>query len=268
MPIAASAQIHPSAILTGEMNIGENVRIGPYAIIDGPATIGADTIIGPHAHIVGPITMGRGNKVGSGAALGSDPQHLSYEGQPTRTEIGDYNVFREHCTVHRGSHVEGVTIVGNHNYLMVNTHIGHDSHVGNHCVFANGALVAGHCRIHDHAFLSGNVAIHQFVRLGRYSFASGQALVLRDLFPFMITQGRGLVSGVNVVALRRAGFARTDIDVIRRVYQKIYRTNSVVSVALQEVAAEYGSNPVIAEMIEFTKGTKRGLMSKSGHSEE
>src|SRR5687768_17243177 len=169
MPVAALAQIHPTAVVSAEATIDPNVRIGPYAVVEGPVTIGPDCVLGPHVHLVGPLVLGKGNRVGSGTVIGSEPQHMAYRGQLTRTEIGDHNVFREHVTVHRGSHVDGVTRVGHQNYFMAHSHVAHDCKVGSHCVLANGALLGGHVEIHDRVFISGNAGVHQFVRMGKLS---------------------------------------------------------------------------------------------------
>src|SRR5947209_1573425 len=124
MPVAASAQIHPTAIVSADALVGEGVRVGPYTVIDGPVTLGPECVVGPHVHLVGPLVLGPGNRIGTGTVIGTDPQHLSYQGQPTRTEVGDFNTFREHVTVHRGSHVAGygVTRIGSHNYFMSASH--------------------------------------------------------------------------------------------------------------------------------------------------
>src|SRR5262245_11881696 len=132
MPVASSAQIHATAIVSAEADVGPNVRIGPYVVIDGPVKIGSDCVIGPYVHLVGPLVIGQGNQIGTGSVIGSDPQHLGYKGEPTRTEVGDLNIFREHVTVHRGSHVKdwGVTRIGNRNYFMAHSHVAHDCTVG------------------------------------------------------------------------------------------------------------------------------------------
>lgn len=265
MAIDASAQVHPTAILTGDIELGANTVVGPYAILEGPIRLGPDCVISPHAHLYGELVMGRGNKVGPGSVIGSDPQHLGYAGQPTRTIVGDHNQFREFVTIHRGSHAEGETILGDHNYFMANSHIGHDSHVGNRCVFANASLIAGHCRIGDGVFCSGLGASHQFVRIGRLAMISGMGLALRDLLPFMICYGRSHVAGVNVVGMRRAGIPRADIDAVRKAYHILYRSDSIIKVALEQVARELGTNPAVAEIVEFAKHTKRGIVGRSKH---
>jgi UDP-N-acetylglucosamine acyltransferase len=149
--------------------------------------------------------MGHGNAVFSGAILGEQPQHTKYAGEPTRLEIGDGNIFREHVTLHRGTTATGKTSIGNHNFFMAGSHVAHDCEVGDHCIIANGALVAGHCVLEDGVCLSGNVAIHQFVRVGRLALMSGLSATGKDIPPFMIHQRINTVCGVNVIGMRRAG---------------------------------------------------------------
>src|SRR5262245_53766069 len=225
MPVA-SVQIHPTAIVSAEAQLADGVRIGPYAVIEGPVTIGPDCVIGPHAHLVGPLVMGRGNQVGTATVIGTDPQHLGYQGQPTRTEIGDNNVFREHVTVHRGSHAAGygVTRIGSNNYLMSAAHVGHDCTVGNLCILANAVLMGGHCVLQDRVFMSGSSAMHQFVRMGRLSLLTGLEGVSKDVIPFVTVKNRYTVLGINAIGMKRAGFTPADILIARQAFKILYRS--------------------------------------------
>jgi len=260
MPVAALAQIHPTAVIAPEATIDASARIGPYAVIDGPVTIGPDCVVGPFVQLVGPLVMGKGNRVGTGTVIGSDPQHLAYRGQPTRTEVGDDNTFREHVTVHRGSHIDGVTRIGNHNYFMAHSHVAHDCKVADHCTLANGALMAGHCELQDRVFMSGNTALHQFVRMGKLSLLTGLEGVSKDVIPFMTVKNRFTVLGVNVVGMRRAGYSAADIVIARRAFQVLYRSESLLKQAIERLDAEMGEQPVAAEILQFIQGSKRGLM--------
>lgn len=267
MPVAASAQIHPTAILSSEVVIAEGVRVGPYAIIDGAIAIGPDSVIGPHVHLVGPLVLGRGNQVGTGTVIGSDPQHLAYAGQPSRTEIGDGNVFREYVTVHRGSHAEGygVTRIGNHNYLMAASHVGHDCTVGDHCILANAALMGGHCVLQDRVFVSGSAALHQFVRMGRLSLVTGLEGVAKDVIPFLTVKDRFTVLGVNAIGMRRAGIAAADIHEVRKAYHILYRSDLILKSAIDLLAEKLGGHPLVAEMLQFIRESKRGVMRPTRH---
>lgn len=260
MPVAALAQIHPTAVVSPDATLDPNVRIGPYTVVEGPVTIGPDCVLGPHVHLVGPLVLGQGNKVGTGTVIGTEPQHLGYRGQLTRTEIGDFNTFREHVTVHRGSHVEGVTRIGSHNYFMAHAHVAHDCKVADHCTLANGALLGGHCELHDRVFMSGNTALHQFVRMGRLSLLTGLEGVSKDVVPFMIVKNRFTVLGVNVVGMRRSGYSTPDIVTARRSFHILYRSELVLSKAVEMLEAELGDRPVAAEMIRFIRESKRGVM--------
>jgi UDP-N-acetylglucosamine acyltransferase len=254
------SQIHPTAVISPDASIGPGVRIGPYVVVTGPVTIGPDCVVDPYVHLVGPLVIGGGNRIGTGTVIGSDPQHLGYAGQPTRTEIGDGNVFREHVTVHRGSHVEGLTRIGSRNYFMAHSHVGHDGKVGSDCILANGALMGGHCELQDRVFLSGNTAVHQFVRMGRLSLLVGVEGVSKDVLPFMTVKNRFTVGGVNVVGMRRAGISAADIAVVRRACHIVYRTELLRRDATRRLEDELGTHPLVAEMLRFVRESRRGVM--------
>jgi UDP-N-acetylglucosamine acyltransferase len=259
MPNAQSARIHPTAVVSAEAELAENVEVGPYVVIEGRVRIGAGCVLRPHAHLVGPLTMGTGNLVFTGAVLGEQPQHLKYSGEPTGLEVGDHNVFREHVTIHRGTSQSWTTRIGSHNYFMVNTHVAHDCRVGNRCILANGALVAGHCVLEDNVYLSGNTAVHQFVRLGRLALLSGGSYTTKDIPPFTMQQGTDNVVGVNVVGMRRAGMATADINAVRRAFRLIFREGLVLPAALARIEAELGAAGPVGELLTFIRASARGI---------
>ena len=95
------ARIHPTAIISPEAELADDVQVGPFVVIEGPVRVGPGCVVRPYAHLIGPLTLGRNNQVFSGAVLGEQPQHLVDAGEPTGVEVGDNNIFREHVTVHR-----------------------------------------------------------------------------------------------------------------------------------------------------------------------
>jgi UDP-N-acetylglucosamine acyltransferase len=260
MPVAPSTQIHPTAIVSPEVSLDDGVRVGPYCVFEGAVTVGPECDFGAYVHLIGPLTIGRGNKIGSGSVIGSDPQHLGYKGQPTRTEIGDFNMFREHVTVHRGSHVDHVTTIGNRNYFMAHSHVAHDCRIGDDCILANGALMGGHCQLQDRVFMSGNTALHQFVRMGRLSLLTGLEGVSKDVVPFMTVKNRFTVLGVNVIGMRRAGMSASDVATARRAFHILYRSDIFLRPAIEFLERELGAHPVAAEMLKFIHESKRGIM--------
>ncbi len=264
MSIAASARIHPTAVIDPDAELADGVQVGPHAVVEGPVKIGPNCIVRAHATLIGPMTIGQGNDVGYGAVLGDRPQHIAYTGkEETRTEIGDFNIFRESVTVHRGTTATGITILGSHNFLMVNSHVGHDCRVGNHIMLANGALIAGHCEVQDRAFVSGNGGVHQFCRIGRLGFLSGNSSLTKDLLPFMIMAGRDQVVGINKVGLQRSGFDMADLRVVRQAFRILFREKLLQKRAIEKMEQEVGDHPLVVELLQFIRSSIRGFVG--GH---
>jgi UDP-N-acetylglucosamine acyltransferase len=254
-----SVRIHPTAVIWPEAELAGDVVVGPYVIIEGRVRIGPGCIIRPHVHLCGPLTMGSGNIVYTGCVLGEQPQHLKYKDEPTGVEIGDYNTFREHVTVHRGTTQSWMTRIGSHNFFMANSHIAHDCQIGNRCILANGALVGGHCILADNVYLSGNSAVHQFVRIGRLALLGGCSATTKDIPPFIIQQHIDSVAGVNLVGMRRAGMAKEQIDAVRQAYRIIFREGLPLPAAVVRLEQELGADDAVKEMITFIRQGHRGI---------
>jgi UDP-N-acetylglucosamine acyltransferase len=263
--MATSPRIHPTAIISLEAELANDVQIGPYAVIEGAVRIGPGCVVRPHAHLIGPLTMGCNNTVFSGCVLGELPQHLRYSGEPTNTEIGDHNIFRENVTIHRGTTQSWTTRIGSHNFFMAGSHVAHDCVVGNHCILVNGALLGGHSVLEDNVFLSGNSVVHQFVRMGRLALLSGVSGTSKDVPPFIIQQHFNCVLGVNVVGMRRAGMSHTDIDAVRRAFHLLYRSGMTLPNALKQIEDELGQVPVVMEMVLFIRRSTRGINLLTTH---
>ncbi len=263
--MAEFSRIHSTAIISPEAEIAEDVQVGPYVVIEGKVRIGPGCVIRPFAHLIGPLSMGRDNLVFTGCVLGDQPQHLRYAGEPTSTEIGDCNIFREHVTVHRGTTQAWTTRIGSHNFFMANSHVAHDCTIGNRCILANGALIGGHCVIEDGVFLSGNCVVHQFVRIGRLALLSGVSGTSKDMPPFTVQQGVNCICGINVVGMRRAGIAHADIDAVRRAFALLYRSGLTLPNALGQIEREQGQTAVVQEMLAFIRRSTRGITLLTSH---
>jgi UDP-N-acetylglucosamine acyltransferase len=265
MPIAQSAQVHATAVVSPEADLADGVRIGAYAVIEGKVTLGAGCVVRPGAYLIGPLTMGRNNIVYSGAVLGEAPQHIKYENEPTWLEIGDNNIFREHVTIHRGTKQSWATRIGNNNFFMAHSHAAHDVRIGNNCILANGSLIGGHCVLEDNVYLSGNCAVHQFVRLGRLSLLSGVSATTKDIPPFLMQQRINAIVGVNVVGMRRAGISNASIDAVRQAFSILFRTHGTLAPALAQVEKELGHVAEVAEMVAFIRASSRGINFGARH---
>ncbi|MFZ4817417.1 MAG: acyl-ACP--UDP-N-acetylglucosamine O-acyltransferase [Limisphaerales bacterium] len=255
--------IHPTAVIHPSAQLGEGCQVGPYAVIDGHVILGPDCHVGPGAYLTGHTRLGSGNRIHAGAVLGDAPQDFKYAGQPTRLRIGNDNIFREHVTVHRSNRLEEDTVLGDGNFLMAGSHVGHNCVLGNHNVLANGALLGGHVVMHDRAFISGSCLVHQFCRIGRLALMQGGAGISLDLPPFTLARDNNTLCGLNRVGLRRAGISTEDRRALQRLYHVLFRSVLPRAERLSQTAADF-PQPVCQELIAFVAASTRGLCADPG----
>lgn len=252
--------IHRTAIIDPSAKIAANVHIGPYSVIGPDVEIGEGTWIGPHVVIQGPAKIGRDNKIFQFSSVGECPQDLKFQGEKTYLEIGDRNTIRECCTINRGTAQDrGITRIGNDNLFMAYVHIAHDCEIGNHVVFANGASLAGHVTVEDYVVLSGFSGVYQFCRIGAHSFAATNAVIIKDVPPFVKVSGfYAKPYGLNTVGLQRRGFAATALKELRRAYKVIYRQGLTVANALQELRQT--TVPEVNQFAQFIEASVGGIV--------
>ena len=180
----------------------------------------------------------------------------------TFLEIGDDNVIREHCTIHRGTVQEqSLTRIGSRNLLMVNVHVAHDCIIGDDCIFANNATLAGHVHIGDWVIFGGLSAIHQFGRVGSHAFVAGMAALNKDVPPYVMAAGHyAKPFGVNSEGLKRRGFTPEAISAVKKAYKLIYRQGLTVEEALPELEALAAEEVAVAPLVEFLKLNDRGIV--------
>src|ERR1700736_3273144 len=226
--------IHPTAVIDPHAQIESDVTVGPYALIEGPVRISSGTEIQGHAVITGSVVIGKNNRVGYGSVIGSFPQDLSYNPKANSgVEIGENNVIREHCTIHRGTKENTNTRIGSNNLLMVGAHLGHNVRLGDNVILANNVLLGGYAEIHDRVFIGGGSVVHQFTRMGTISLLQGISGVGKDVPPFSIAIGKDGVSTINVVGLRRAGFGPALRKEAKDAFEVLYRSGLNSSQALE-----------------------------------
>ena len=265
MTSTVSELIHPTAVVSADAEIGDDVQIGPYAIVEGPVTIGPGCVIESHACLCGSTTLGRNNFVGHGAVLGKAPQHRGCRGDGTTLIIGDDNVIREHVTIHRGTVAGGgMTCLGSRNYLMIGSHVGHDCRVGNGCTLVNGALVAGHAQLDDGCILSGHSAVQQRVRIGRLAMVGGLGSSTKDIPPFVLMQGYNTVTNLNIVGLRRAGLSASAISGLREAFRTVFKEGRSQTAALDRIMADLGTIPEVVEFATFIRESSVGIATMRG----
>lgn len=232
-------------------------------MIDAHVEVGEGCRVGAHVHLTGHTQIGARNFFDTGCVIGGLPQDLRFKGGPTRLRIGDDNVFREHVTVHCANKTEEDTTIGSGNLLMAHCHVGHNSHLGNQVIIANGALLGGHVEVQDRAFISGNCLVHQFARVGKLSLMQGGSAISKDLPPYCIARGDNGICGLNVIGLRRAGIDAPSRLELRRIYLMLFRSGRGAQDALQEATAlaqtDWGRL-----LVEFVRASKRGVISERG----
>jgi len=266
----SGGKIHPTAIVDPTAKIAADVTIGPYAVIGARAAIGARSAIASHVVIEADVTIGTDNVVDHAAIIGTAPQDLSYSAdRKTSVQIGNENVIREHCTIHRGSADGSVTKIGDKNFLMSGAHVGHNCEIGNNVIIANNCLLGGHVRIGDGAFLGGACVFHQNINVGRLAITQGASAFSKDIPPFVVAAERNYVFGLNVIGLRRAGLSAQERDEIKSAFKLVYASGLNVSEALEKSKAMTFGN-VAREFLDFiASAKKRGICPfKRGADEE
>lgn len=254
--------IHPTAIVSPLAKLGKNVRIGPFCVVGANVELGDDCVLHSHVVIEGHSKFGRGNEFFPYAAIGGKTQDLKYQGEPTYLEVGDCNVFRENCTVHRGTHESLPTRIGSHNLLLCYSHVAHDCQLGDHIILSNSVGLAGHIVVEDHVIVSGLAAAHQFCRIGRHSIIGGCSKVVQDVPPFMIVDGNpASTRGLNLIGLQRRGFAEEDIRALKSAYKKLFlKRDANLSQSISSLKATHAADtPHVAHLIHFIESSERGV---------
>jgi UDP-N-acetylglucosamine acyltransferase len=256
-----TAYIHPKA------KIGENVTVEPFAVIYENVEIGDGTWVGPHATIFPGARIGKNCKIYPGASISAVPQDLKFAGEETVTLVGDNTTIREAVTINRGTVDKHRTEVGQNCLIMAYVHVAHDCIIGNNCIIANAVQLAGHVTVDDYAFIGGTSAVHQFVRIGKHAMVSGGSLVRKDVPPFT-KAGREPLSyvGINSVGLKRRGFTAQQLSDVKNMYRLIYQNGLNNTQALAQIETELAATSERELVLEFVRGSKRGIMKGAGNA--
>jgi UDP-N-acetylglucosamine acyltransferase len=254
--IDARAVVDPGA------EIAEGVEVGPFAVIGPGVRIGAGSWIGPHAVVKGPTVLGRNTRVFQFASIGDAPQDKKYAGEPTRLVVGDRNVFREFCSVNRGTAGgRGETTIADDCLFMAYSHVAHDCIVGSHCIMSNCTALAGHVALGDWVILSGYSAIHQFCKIGAHAFLANNAAVTRDVPPYLLVAGSPAEpKGINSEGLKRRGFDAARIANIKNAYRVLYRSGLKLAEATEQLRALAASQPELAPFVDFLGASERSII--------
>jgi len=257
--------IHPSAVVHPQAKIGNGVRIGHFSFVGEKVSVAKNTRIGAHVYIEGQTQIGEDNHIYPFCTIGTYPQDLSYKGEETSVLIGDRNTIREYVSIHRGT-VNGKkkTEVGSDNYFMAYAHIAHDCRVGNETIFINGATLGGHVQVDDHAQVGSLSGVHQFCHIGMHAFVGGGTIITQDVLPFCKVAGARptLLFGLNSIGLRRKGYSRERIRVLKDMFKLIFYSKLNTNQALNRIKKEFAQSEDRDLILDFVKSSKRGIVKK------
>jgi UDP-N-acetylglucosamine acyltransferase len=254
--------IDSRAIIDKRAELAEAVSVGPFSIIGPDVKIGSGTVVGPHVVISGPTTIGENNRFFQFSSIGEAPQDKKYAGEPTELIIGNGNVFRESCTIHRGTAQDrGITTIGNNNLFMAYTHVAHDCLVGDGVIMSNSATLAGHVELGDQVILGGFTLVHQFCKVGKHAFTAMGSQISRDVIPFVMVGGSPSRSySINAEGLKRRGFESDEITSIRQAYKILFKSGLLLNEAVQQLEALSEGKDSIRQIIDFIAKSDRSLL--------
>ena len=256
--------IHSTAIIDPSAKVDSSTQIGAYSIIGSEVQIGKNCLIEPHSQICNRVTIGNGNTIGRGSIIGADPQDLSFDPSTlSKVSIGDDNTIRELVTIHRSTSSEGITRIGNSNFLMTGCHIGHDATIGDNVIIANSCLLGGHTVVNDNAFLGGGAVFHQFVHIGGFCMIQGNSTITKDVPTYCIGYGRNCLAGINTIGLKRSGMDKQHIQEIKNLFKLIFYSKDTASDNIK--AESQKSNPEYIDLFleSLSKPSQKGICHPS-----
>ncbi len=254
--------IHKTAIVAGGATIGDDVYIGAFSIIGADVKLGNGVKLHSHIVIDGDTDIGDNSEIFPFASIGTEPQDLKFAGEKSKLIIGKNNKIREYVTMNPGTKGDNLlTEIGDNCLFMISSHIAHDCIIGNNVILANNATLAGHVVVGDFAIIGGLSAVHQFVRIGAHAMIGGMSGVENDVIPFGSVMGeRANLSGLNIIGMKRRGFSKNDIHILRNAYKMLFSDQGTLIERTNEVAKIFGKNAVVANIVEFiNKSSSRGL---------
>ena len=254
--------IHATAIVSASAKIADDVEIGAYSVIGDDVEIGSGSRVDSHVVVNGPTVIGKDNHIYQFASIGDDPQDKKYANEATRLRMGDRNTIREFCTISRGTiQDEGLTTMGDDNWIMAYVHIAHDCRVGSQIIMANNTTLAGHVHIGDWVIMAGFSGVHQYCRVGAHAFVGMYSGVNRDVPAYIMVAGTpGAPRGINSEGLKRRDFDTSQIRNIKNAYRVIYRDGLKLTAAIAELEQRVGEQPELEIFLETLRSSERGIV--------
>lgn len=257
-----AASIHPSAVIGDNVQVGDGTVVGPYCIIEDDVVIGPNNKLMAHVYVGRYTHIGEGNTIFPFTNLGMVPQDLKFKDERTTAVIGNRNVIREQSTIHRGTvGGGGETILGDDNLMMVGSHIGHDSKVGNQCILGHNSSLAGHVDVENDAVVGAYSAVHQFCRVGEHAYIGGFSVCTKDVLPYIKSVGNhAKIYGINAIGLQRKGFTEDEITGLKQAYRVLFLRKLRMVEALERLKADFANAPRVMTLVDFIESSERGVI--------
>jgi len=255
--------IHPSASIARSAKLAPGVSVGAFAVVGEQVELGEDCVVHPHAVVQGPSRFGRANVFYPFCVIGGDPQDYTFVGERTELAVGDKNIFREYVTVNRGTKKGGgITCLGDENFLLAYTHIGHDCQIGSGNLFVNAATLAGHVTVEDFATIGALSPVHQFCRIGRYAYVGASTVITQDVPPFsrVVTERETKSFGANSIGLERRDFSPERVKTLQRAFRKLLHSKLNTAQALDALRKNFADSDDVRELIKFIESAGRGIV--------
>jgi UDP-N-acetylglucosamine acyltransferase len=256
-------EIHPQAIVAKSAQLADGVKVGAYAVVGEAVHLGEGCELHAHATVHGPSKIGKKNVFHSFCVVGGDPQDFTFGGERTELVAGDGNIFREYVTISRGTKKGGsITTIGNGNFFLAYSHVGHDCHIGSHTLFVNGATLAGHVTVEDFVTVGAFSPVHQFCRIGKYAYIGASTVITQDVPPFskVVTERETKNFGANSIGLERKGFSKERLQALQRAFRLLGRAKLNTSQALEKIKETLGDSTDVQDLIKFIESAERGIV--------
>ncbi|HEY6129452.1 MAG TPA: acyl-ACP--UDP-N-acetylglucosamine O-acyltransferase [Candidatus Acidoferrum sp.] len=255
--------IHPNASVAASAKLALGVRVGAFAVVGEEVELGEDCVLHPHAVVCGPSRFGAANVFHPFCVIGGDPQDYTFAGERTKLIAGDKNIFREYVTVSRGTKKGGgVTRIGDENFFLANSHIGHDCQIGSNNLFVNAATLAGHVTIEDYTTIGALSPVHQFCRVGSYAYVGASTVITQDVPPFsrIVTERETKSFGANTIGLERQGFSAERIKILQRAFRTLLRSKLNTTQALDTLHKDFADSEDVRKLVKFIEAAQRGIV--------
>jgi UDP-N-acetylglucosamine acyltransferase len=255
--------IHRQATVAANAKLGKGVQVGAFAVVGEDVQLGDGCVLHEHAVVRGPSRFGKNNVFHPFCVIGGDPQDYTFRGERAELVAGDGNIFREYVTVSRGTQKGGgKTSLGDDNFFLAYSHVGHDSQVGSHTLFVNGATLAGHVTVEDFVTVGAFCPVHQFCRIGRYAYIGASTVITQDVPPFskIVTERETKSFGINTIGLERKGFSKERLQALKHAYRLLQRSKLNTSQAIAEMKKTLSDSLDVKELIQFIESAERGIV--------